>query len=156
MDPGNERRLTLKFNQHLWQIEDSFARNMTQFSNTAAQGEVVSFSLIRTLWEEKRLARRSKRFVILCLWRGGRWFIKGYWGIYCPYLPRSLGWTAAHFKRQTSQKRRTGRISGAGCCADLFGGECWNNNVGDDLEDIREGGFTYIAEYLLWQKDQQR
>ena len=51
-------------------IEDSFARNMTPFSNTAAQGEVVSFSLIRTLWEEKRLARRSKRFVILCLWRG--------------------------------------------------------------------------------------
>ena len=51
-------------------IEDNFARNMTPFYNTAAQGEVVSFSLIRTLWEEKRLARRSKRFVILCLWRG--------------------------------------------------------------------------------------
>ena len=37
----------------------------------------MSFSLIRTLWEEKRLARRSKRFVILCLWRGADDFLRG-------------------------------------------------------------------------------
>ena len=100
---------------------------MTPFSNTASQGEVVSFSLIRTLWEEKRLARRSKRCVFLMFLEGlggGAVDLSRGIGLFIVYLPRSLGWTAAHFKRQTSQIRRTGRISGAGCCADLFGGKC--------------------------------